>query len=406
MNPLPMLSAELRGLRWIAPAIVLLVMLAVMIGIAINAQERALRKGSALAAEDFDLLIGAPGSQMQLVLTGVFLQQEALPLLPGDILPGLLADKRVRAAAPIAGGDLANGYPIIGTTVDFATRWGRLAPNEGRVFAAPGEAVAGADVAMPLGTTMTPSHALAGVTHHPGETSEEEVEHRHGDTSYTLVGRLPKLGTPWDRAILVPVESVWAVHGLGSRWPVGADRQGPLPGVPIIVVKPKGVAEAYALRAEFRQGGTMAFFPAEVLVQLYSVLGDARTVLVTASVLNAVLIFAAVLVLIWAVTVMRRRRYAVLRALGAPRSYLLLVVWLNAAILLTLGCLLGLLAGWGMTGAVGALVARETGLALDFVFGADDLLLALALVAGGSTLALVPAALTYRLPVAEGLRLS
>ena len=50
MNPLPMVIADLRALRWTAAAIVTLVALAVAIGVAIGAQERALRQASAKAA--------------------------------------------------------------------------------------------------------------------------------------------------------------------------------------------------------------------------------------------------------------------------------------------------------------------------------------------------------------------
>lgn len=65
MNPLPMVLADLRGLRWIAPAVAILIAVAVAVGVAMAGQERTVRKGSAQAAEGFDLLIAAPGSQTQ-----------------------------------------------------------------------------------------------------------------------------------------------------------------------------------------------------------------------------------------------------------------------------------------------------------------------------------------------------
>jgi putative ABC transport system permease protein len=415
MNPLPMLIADLKALRWTAAAIVALVAMAVAVGVAINAQERALRKGSAAAAADFDLLVAAPGSQTQLMLTAVFLQPEALPLLDGSILKKLAADKRVAALAPIALGDISAGYPVVGTTAAFATRWGRLKPGEGRVFARRGEAVLGADVALPLGAEIIPSHATAGIRHPFGVTMPEEAEHRHGNARYQAVGRLPRLGSPWDRAILVPIETVWETHGLGHHGHAGGDAgEEPLdafltdsdnpPGVPAIVVKPKGVAEAYALRSAYREGGTMAFFPAEVLVALYGAMGNMRDVLFVASVLNTLLIVAAVLLLLLAVAGLRRRRYALLRALGAPRRYILLVVWLNAAVLLSTGCAIGLLTGWVLAGLVSSYVTGETGLALQFVFDSSDITGALMLVILASALSLVPALAAFREPVSAGLR--
>ncbi|WP_353186619.1 FtsX-like permease family protein [Bosea sp. (in: a-proteobacteria)] len=431
MNPFPMVLADLRALRWTAPAIVLLVALAIATGVAIGAQERALRRGSAGAANDFDLIIGAPGSQTQLLMSAVYLQPDALPLVDGRLLNTLFKDERVAQAAAIAFGDVSRGYPIVGTTAAFAGRWGRIEPSEGRLFAAEGEAVIGADVLYRMSDTIVPSHGVAGHAARPGEADAEEDGHRHEGHGYTVVGRLPRLGSPWDRAILVPIESVWEVHGLGNGhasdaaksdspfWkqgsagsgPAGAeDRIGPpfegrrVPGVPAIVVKPKSVAGAYQLRAQYRQGGTMAFFPAEVLVSLYGALGDIRDILVVASALNTVLILASVLLLLLAVAGLRRRRYAVLRALGAPRSYVMLVVWLGQVALITLGCLIGLGLGALATKAVSGLVAERTGLLLSPAIGFGEILPALGLALIGSLFALLPAALSYREPVVAGLR--
>jgi putative ABC transport system permease protein len=195
MNPWPVVLADLRSLRWVAWIAPLLVAIAVSVGVALSAQERGLRQASARAADDFDLLIGAPGSQTQLVLTTVYLQPEALPLLDGADLAALSGDPRVKAAAPIAFGDIAHGYPIVGTTSAFASRWGRLTPAEGRFFAAEGEAVVGADVRLALGQSITPAHATAG--HHAplGVEVTEEARHRHEGVHYTVVGRLPRFGS-------------------------------------------------------------------------------------------------------------------------------------------------------------------------------------------------------------------
>lgn len=431
MNPWPMVRADLRALRWTAPAIVLLVALAIATGIAIGAQERALRQSSARAADDFDLLIGAPGSQTQLLISAVYLQLEALPLVDGRVLKALAQDERVGNFAPVAFGDVSRGYPVIGTTAGFAGRWGRVQPSEGRLFAAEGEAVLGADVVYRLGDTIVPSHGVAGHAPKPGQVDEEELGHKHEGHGYTAVGRLPRLGSPWDRAILVPIESVWDIHGLGNGhaeearsdspfWRTGSSvgdsrrpeeaRIGPpfdgkrVPGVPAIVVKPKSVAGAYALRAHYRQGGTMAFFPAEVLVSLYGALGDMRDILVVASASNAVLILASVVLLLIAVNGLRRRRYATLRALGAPRSYVLLVTWIGTIVLIATGCLAGLLLGVIATHAISGIVSARTGLSLSPAIGAGELAQAGLLCLVGSLLALLPALISYRSPIIQGLR--
>ena len=410
MNPWPVVVADLRALRWVAWVTPLLIAIAVAVGIAISTQETALRRSSAKAADDFDLLIGAPASNTQLVLTTIYLQPAAIPLVDGSILNALAGDDRVKAAAPIAFGDSVRGYPVIGTTAAFAGRWGMLAPSEGRLFSREGEAVVGKDVRLAIGEVFTPSHGLPARRSAANTEREDEASHRHEGVRYTVVGRLPRLGTPWDSAILVPIESVWETHGLGNGHSRDDAALGPpfdapkVPGVPAIVVKPRAVADAYALRAQYRQGGTAAFFPAEVLVDLYKTLGDVRDVLVIATALNDVLIFTATAMLLLALAGLRRRRYAVLRALGASPTYILLAVWLGAALLLAVGCLLGLALGGLAAGLAGQLVEERTGLAVAVDIGGSEVLGVLGLIAVASLLALLPAIGTFRSPVDQSLR--
>ena len=410
MNPWPVVIADLRALRWVAWLTPLLVAVAVAVGVGLSAQEAALRQSTARAADDFDLLIGAPGSQTQLVLTAVYLQPDALPLIDGGLLNALARDERVRAAAPLAIADSVGGHPVVGTTAAFAGRWGRLAPSEGRLFAREGEAVVGAEVRLSIGEAITPAHGVAWRPGKAGVETADEPGHRHDGVRYTVVGRLPRLGTPWDNAILVPIESVWETHGFGNGHAAEDAALGPpfdahkVPGVPAIVVKPRAVADAYALRSLYRQGGTMAFFPAEILVSLYKTLGDLRDVMVVATILNDVLIFSATAMLLLALAGLRRRRYAVLRALGASRAYILLCVWLGAALILAAGCVLGLGLGAGAAWLAGRLVEHRTGLSLAVGLGWPELLSVLGLIGAGSLLALVPALASFRIPVDESLR--
>ena len=65
-------------------------------------------------------------------------------------------------------------------------------------------ALLGADVDLPLGRRFSPQHGP------PGENALEAHEHRFELTS---VGRVVRLGTPWDRAIVVPIEAAWASCG-------------------------------------------------------------------------------------------------------------------------------------------------------------------------------------------------
>jgi putative ABC transport system permease protein len=416
-NPWPFILADFRRSRAGVVAVVLLMAVAVALGVAISAQERALRQGSAHAAEAFDLLIGAPGSETQLVLSTVYLQPAAIDLIDGRHLADLQGDPEVRYAAPIGFGDSYQGYPVVGTIAAFLTQNERIRLPEGRMFQRLDEVVVGADVALDVGARFVPTH---------GQVALDDEE-GHEEFAYTVVGRMPRLGNPWDRAISAPIESVWWLHSLpvghvlddAAVWPDGADGEpqlgavpvGPpwdaseLPGVPAIAVKPASFAAAYSLRQRYRAADdTMAVFPAEVLIQLYGLLGDVRDLVAALSVLTQVLVIGAVLLAVLATIALRRKSIAVLRALGASRPFVFVTVWLSVALMLSVGAVLGLGLGYLGAIAVSAAFAARTGVALPVALSWQEMHLVIAIIVIGLALATVPAALAYRGSVSAALR--
>ena len=386
-----------------------LIAIAVAIGVGVIAQERALRQGSARAADDFDLLIGAPGSPTQLVLSSVYLKMQALPLLKGEVLAAVTRAPGVRYAAPIAFGDSWQGRPIVGVTADFAHRGGTLAPTEGRIFAARGEAVIGARVPLVLGEKLQAQHGMHHDEKHEDDGHEHEGHHHH-DLTYSVVGRLPERHNAWDNAILVPVEDVWAVHGLMTGHESGDEPIGPpwdiahLPGMPAIAVKPDSVGAAYALRGKFRNENSLALFPAEVLNELYSTLGDMRRVMSLLALASQILVVIAVLMALLVGFLARARQFAVLRAIGAGRRYIFSVIWLEVSLLVSGGAVLGLLLGYAAAWGIAQWMAQQVGFAMPLALGQEEGLLALSLALAGFAIALLPAWLAQRRPIAEGLK--
>ena len=415
--------ADLRK-YWLGSAvIVLIVALAVALGVAVTLQERALRLGSARAADRFDLVIGAAGSENQLVLSSVFLQASPLPLMDGQVLTALSADPRVAWAAPIGFGDSFRGYPIVGTTTALVhSLAGGL--SDGKVFAREGEAVIGASVTLKLGDQIKPMHGSA-----------EEGGHTHTELAYRVAGRLKPTGTAWDRAVLVPIQAVWHIHGMGGHHdeveegdhhdehgqvvetheedahhaanpdaPVDETWDAAVPGLPAILVKPKTIADAYKLRQQYRAGATLAVFPAEVLTRLYATLGDAKRVLFAVAAGSQTLVAASLLL----VTVMhvgqRRRQIGALRAFGAPRRALFSIVWLELFVLVALGLVLGFALGYAAALAISGIVAGGSGVSMPVGFTREDIGFAAALFAFAALISSVPAILAYRQPPASALR--
>ncbi len=402
MNPFPLVLAEMRRNRAGCAAVIILLAIAVGLVVAVGAQERALRTASARAADRFDLVVGAPGSPTQLVLTTVYLQQAALELVPASVLLALQAEDAAGAVAPVAVTDSHRGYPLVGTTAAFATGDGAYGPVAGRLFGSAGEAMIGAAVDLPLGERFRAAH---------GSAAENVLEaHEHGE-EFVVVGRLAPTGTPWDRAIVVPIEAVWRMHAhpatsaghdaiggtapqLGPPWVAG--RAGP---VPAIVVRPRTVTDAYRLRQQYRGRETMALFPAEALNRLYAVLGDVGLLLRWMAFAFDALLMAAIVLVIAAMLAARRDSIGVLRALGAPPLYVFATVWLHGALLVAAGAAGGLAFGAVLARALGAIAGDRLGFAVGAGIGAPELLLVAGMFVAGSLLAALPSLAALRSPV-------
>jgi len=177
-----------------------------------------------------------------------------------------------------------------------------------------------------------------------------------------------------------------------------------MPGVPAIVVAPRQVADAYVLRGRYRSGGTFAAFPAEVLVDLYGLLGDARDLLAVIAVVTQALVVLAVLLAVFAALAQRRRQLGVLRALGASRAYVFAAVWLHVTTLVVTGAVLGLMLGWAGAVGLGAIVHARTGIALPVTISMQEVAMVAALTASGAVLALIPSWRCYQEPVSAALR--
>ena len=442
MIPFRLLAADLRRHLPGALMIVLLIAAATGLGVAVTLQERALRLGSARAADRFDLVVGAAASETQLVLSSVFLQPSPLPLMPGAMLAKLAADPRAAWVAPVGFGDNYEGYPVVGSATAFITDGGRSTPAEGRVFETLNEAVIGAAVPLALGDLAKPQHGAAG-----------EGGHTHTELAYTVVGRMAATGTPWDRAILVPIEGVWRIHGLGhphddgdedehdhdhdadpaadadhdhadapetantaeSHDPEPANHEGEpanalghwdadSPGVPAVIVKARSIADAYRMRQDYRHAPTVAVFPAEVLTRLYATLGDARLVLTLVALGTEALVAAAVMLVTVVHLGQRRRELGALRALGASRAVIFGLVWSEILTLIGAGVALGF--GLGYLGAriVSSVLESQSGIHLPVEFAPEDAGFALMLLAVAAVIAAVPALLAFRQPPAAALR--
>ena len=413
------MNALALGLRTIArrplPAVltVLLLTLGIAMVVALLLFQRGLEERLGRDARGIDLVVGAKGSGLQLVLSSVF----HIDVPTGNVR---LADLRdvarhpmTAGVIPLSLGDAYRGFRIVGTSHDYMRHYsGELA--EGRLWERSMEAVAGAwaarETGLRSGGSFVGSHGLEG-----------ESGFHHGDHPYRVVGVLKETGTVLDRLILVNSESVWevhAVHGASGAAPAGggaptagggAGEGAPLDGLPpgdaevtAMLVRYRTPLAAVTLPRAINIGTTLqAASPAQEIARLFYLVGTG---------LDAFRAFAGVLIAASALSLflslwhaMHEQSYdlAVLRTLGASRGRVLRFVLAQGAALGAAGAVLGTGLGHGVGWLVREWLERSRSLSMgELGWAPEEGFVAVGAVLIALVASAAPAVRAYRLDVA------
>ncbi len=150
-----------------------------------------------------DLVMGAKGSPLQLILSSVYQMDAPTGNINLDSAKVWMNNPFVQSAIPLAFGDNYRGYKIVGTTPDYVSKFdGKLA--SGKMFSKDLDVVVGHNIAANLG--LQPGDTFHG-TH--GDVEEGETHEEH---SYIVTGILAPTGKVIDNVIVCTVESVWKLH--------------------------------------------------------------------------------------------------------------------------------------------------------------------------------------------------
>jgi putative ABC transport system permease protein len=194
-----------RGLNTVLNIVLLALAVATLVILLLFARQ--LEDRFSRDAAGIDLVVGAKGSPLQLILSSIYHADVPTGNIPLASVETLRRERTVAKVIPLALGDNFRGYRIVGTEAAYPAHYGaKLA--DGRLWGAPSEVVIGHEVArtlgMAVGQRFVGSHGLSG----------DEQASGHDETPFMVVGRMEPTGTVLDRLILTSVESVWDVHGI------------------------------------------------------------------------------------------------------------------------------------------------------------------------------------------------
>ncbi|WP_430813469.1 ABC transporter permease [Carboxylicivirga sp. RSCT41] len=153
-----------------------------------------------------DMVIGAKGSPLQLVLSSVFHADNPTGNISLQDAERVKQHPLVKKAVPIALGDNYKGYRIVGSNSEYAQLYkAKLADGQWNKKVM--DVVIGSKVAYHKG--LRPGDQFTGVH------GFMDVGHSHDEYIYTVTGIMNENGSVIDKIIVTNIESVWAVHGGG-----------------------------------------------------------------------------------------------------------------------------------------------------------------------------------------------
>jgi len=394
-----------------------------------------------------DLIVGARGGSLQVLLSSVFGIGSPAGSVKMSTFDRWKAHAAVKWAVPYSLGDSHRGFRVVGTTPEFFARY-RFRQNSlvtlasGKVFSAATEVVIGHDVAERLqyvvGTRMIVTHGLRDI----GTSSHEAYP-------FVVVGVLARTFTPIDRSVYVTLEGIEAMHE-GFEKPLvatAAPSQAPpmvMPGAappsgaPMVMpgaepppapvpapvraepahdhgddqitsffVGTRNRFEALLLQREMNTDlvePLTAVIPGVALGELWQNIGGAEVGLRVIAIFAVAIGLTGMLVSLYSSLEARRREMAIFRAVGAgPRTIVSLLV-LESGLLALLGCVVGVALVYAGLAAGQAPIEERFGLHLAIRgLGATEWTYLAVVFGAGIVIGFVPALKAYRTSLVDGL---
>lgn len=348
-----------------------------------------------------DLVVGAKGSPLQLILCNVFHIDFPTGNIKLQEADRLAKHRLVKSAIPMALGDSYQNYRLVGTTQAYAELY------KGEIVAGDWwkndmEVTVGATVArllnLKVGDTFTSAHGLS------------DAGHVHEEHPFVVKGILKPAYNVLDNLILTNVASIWHVHEhsesesevkLDSTASVLVPTVSTLDStreVTSLLIKYRNPIAAIQLpRFINSQTNMQAASPSFEAARLFSILGVGVEVLTG---------FAYVLIFISGLSIflalynsLKERKYdlAIMRSMGASRGKLVWITQLEGVTLTLCGSVLGVMLGHTALYLFTLLVSEsQTAGVSTFVFYTEELYLLAGSVVLGIICSLIPSWQAYR----------
>ena len=379
-------------------------------------------------AAGIDLVVGAKGSPLQLILSSVYHIDFPTGNIKMEEAQRISRSRLVKQVIPLAMGDNVQGLRILGTNHDYLDLYA-VKFAAGKAWEKPFEVTLGAESAkilgLKLGDTFSGSHGIS------------VGSHDHDQHAFRVTGILAPSGKVVDRLVLTSIESVWYTHDEAGGAEPDTTTQGEevsiaveegtlaegidpllLPvaarGFPIsdqerevttLLIRYRNPMAAIQLPRMINSGTSMqAASPAFEMSRLFELLGVGISLLQGLAI--ALVVIAGLSIFIALYNSLKERKYdlAILRTLGASRGQLVALVFLEGISLTILGAIFGIAFGHGFLALIVEFASQEVVSLVDpWIFLAEEGLIFGYALAVGIIASLIPAWSAYQTSIAKQL---
>ena len=364
-----------------------------------------------------DLIVGSRSGDVQLLLYSIFHIGDATSNITWKTVEDIKRRNEVDWLVPIALGDSHRGYRVVGTSQDYFTRFRyrrniKLDFTDGEPFQDLFEAVIGSEIAKILKYKVGDEIILA------HGTGPVKLNKEHGNTPFRISGILSKSGTPSDRAVLVSMEAIEAIH---VGWETGNFQKDSVQQSPENLRKmklhPKAATALYVgLKSRMQTFSLQRWinsYPEEAITgvlpgvafgQLWALIGNVETALL---IISSMVVFVAILGMLISIMASlneRRREMAILRAIGASPIEIFTLLAFEALTLSILGIIAGFVSVFGAMLLLQPFLENITGLFIEIATPSSREIVILGIILMASIVAgIIPAIRAYLTSLSDGL---
>jgi putative ABC transport system permease protein len=334
------------------PAVLTLIMLTMGVALAsfLILAGGALDKGFKKNIRGIDMVVGAKGSPLQLILSAVYQIDDPTGNIPLEEANQLARHPLIEDVVKLSYGDSYRGRRIIGTSHAYMDLYeGKMA--DGRPYAQPFEATLGSIVAEESGLKPGDEFYSAHGMDEGGEA--------HEDHPFLVTGVLEKTGTVLDKLILTSPESIWQVHAHEGD---SAEKE-----ITAMLVKFKNKMGMISLPRVVNEKTSMqAALPSIEVNRLFSLFAIGISTL--RIVAFSILFLGAVSIFVSMINSLKDRVFemALIRTVGATKGQVFFMVVSESLLLGLMGAFLGLFVSHLGIFLLGNVAGDQFGITIDY----------------------------------------